>query len=331
MQVKSTLKLGGAALALIAAALLPATPAAAQDQTTPLTFIVPFTPGGGNDILARILAPHLSQELHRNVVVENKPGASGNIGLGFVAHAKPDGNTIGIAGSQIATNPAMGIPVPFDVQKDLTPIGMVAEVPMILVVNPKLPYKTLDEFIAYAKAHPGQINFSSPGIGVPQHLAGELLNDMANIKLVHVPYQGTSPALADVLSGQVQATFGDLGAVLQYINNGSMRPLGVARNHRTSLLPSVPAFSDSPSLGLQDYNASLWFSLMAPRGTPQAIVDKLNAALNKSLEYPDVKKQLASQGFEISTSTPDQLRQIVARDLDQWTRVAEENHLSVNH
>ncbi|HTK02188.1 MAG TPA: tripartite tricarboxylate transporter substrate binding protein [Bordetella sp.] len=328
MQVKSTLKFGGAALGLFAALLLPAAPAAAQSQAT-LTFVVPFTPGGGNDILARILAPHLSEELHRNVVVENKPGASGNIGLGFVAHSKPDGNTIGIAGSQVATNPAMGIPVSFDVQKDLAPVGMVAEVPMILVVSPKAPYHTLAEFIAYAKEHPGQINFSSPGVGVPQHLAGELLNDMAHIKLVHVPYQGTSPALADVLSGQVQATFGDLGAVLQYIKSGAMRPLGVARNRRTPLLDSVPAFSESPDLGLKDYNASLWFSLMAPAGTPKPVIDKLNAALNAALKRPDVRQQLATQGFEIDTSTPEELRQIVARDLALWTQVARENHLSV--
>ncbi|HEY0294665.1 MAG TPA: tripartite tricarboxylate transporter substrate binding protein [Bordetella sp.] len=326
MQVGNTLRLGGAALALIASSLLPAAPAAAQDDA-PLTFVVPFTPGGGNDVLARLLAPHLSQALHRNVIVENKAGASGNIGLGYVAHSKPDGNTIGIAGSQVATNPAMGMPVSFDVQKDLAPVGMIAEVPLVLVVNAKLPYKTLDEFVAYARQHPGEINFGSPGVGVPQHLAGELLDDMAHIKMTHVPYQGLSPALSGVLSGQIQAVFGDLGAVLPYVHDGSMRALGVARNRRTALVPDMPAFNEDHGVGLDNYNAAMWFSIMAPARTPKPIIDKLNAALNESLKNPDVQKQLADQGFEISRTTPEQLSEIVSRDLALWTRVADENHL----
>lgn len=330
MQVGKTLKLGGGALALIASFLMPAAPAAAQD-TTPLTFIVPFTPGGGNDVLARLLAPHLSQALHRNVIVENKAGASGNIGLGFVAHSRPNGDTIGVAGSQVVTNPAIGMPVSFDIQKDLAPVGMIAEVPLILVVNAKAPYKTLDEFVAYAKEHPGKINFGSPGVGVPQHLAGELLDDMAHIKMTHVPYQGLAPALSALLSGQVQAVFGDVGAVLPYIKNGSLRALGVARNRRSALVPNIPAFSEDRKLGLEHYNAAMWFSVMTPAKTPKPILDKLNAALNASLQDPGVRKQMAAEGFEISTMTPDQLSQTVTRDLALWTRLAQENHLVVQN
>lgn len=325
MQVANTLKFGGAVLGLITS-LFAVSPAVAQDDG-PLTIVVPFAPGGGNDVLARLLAPHMSQALHRNVIVENKAGASGNIGLGYVAHSRPDGNIIGIAGSQVATNPAMGIPVSFDVQKDLAPVGMIAEVPLVLVVNAKQPYKTLDEFVAYAKQHPGEINFGSPGVGVPQHLAGELLDDMAHIKMTHVPYQGLSPALTGVMGGQVQAAFADLGAVLPYVKNGTMRALGVARNRRTDLVPSMPAFNENHGLGLDNYNAAMWFSIMAPAKTPKPVIDKLNAALNESLKNPDVQKQMSEEGFEISTMTPEQLRETVTRDLALWTKVAQENHL----
>jgi tripartite-type tricarboxylate transporter receptor subunit TctC len=316
------------AIIVAAAFALPQTPAAAQETGQVIRFIVPFTPGGGNDILARTLAPHLSENLKANVVVENKPGASGNIGTAFVANAKPDGNTILIAGSQITTNPALGIKAPFDVLRDLAPVGMVAEVPMIFVVNPKLPFKTMPAFIEYARQHPNEINFSSPGIGVPQHLAGELLAGLANIKLTHVPYQGTGPSLTDVMSGQVQATFGSMGSVLPYIRSGNLLALGVARSKRTPVLPDVPAFSEVPVANMKQYNASLWFSIMAPAKTPQAKIDQLNAALNAALDTPDVQSKLADQGFEIQKSTPAQLQAIIKQDLALWTKVAEDNHLN---
>jgi tripartite-type tricarboxylate transporter receptor subunit TctC len=330
MQVAKTLKLGGGALALVAAFLLPCAPASAQ-ANSPLTFVVPFTPGGGNDFLARLLAPQLSQHLGRDVVVQNKAGASGNIGLGYVAHSAPNGSTIGVAGSQVVTNPAIGIPVSFDIEKDLAPVGMIAEVPLVLVVNAKAPYKTLEEFVDYAKAHPGQINYGSPGVGVPQHLAGEMLDDMAGIKMTHVPYQGLAPALQGLLGGQVQAVFGDVGAVLPYIKNGSLRALGVARNRRSALVPDIPAFSEDHKLGLEKYNASMWFSVMTPAKTPKPTIDKLNAALNASLADPNVKKQMAEEGFEIATMTPEQLTQTVDRDLALWTKLAKENHLAVQN
>lgn len=323
---------GGLVRALIAAATLavPFTQAAAQDSGRVIRFIVPFTPGGGNDILARTLAPLLSEKLKANVVVENKPGAGGNIGTAFVANSKPDGNTILIAGSQITTNPALGIKAPFDVLRDLAPVGMVAEVPMIFVVNPKLPYNNMQEFIDYARKHPGEINYSSPGIGVPQHLAGELLAGLANIKITHVPYQGTGPSIADVMSGQVQATFGSMGSVLPYIRAGQLKPLGVGRNKRTPVLPDVPAFSEVPVANMKNYNASLWFSIMAPAKTPAAKIDELNAALNAALDSPDVQKKLADQGFEIAKSTPAQLQALIEKDLALWQKVAKDNHLHVD-
>lgn len=303
----------------------------AQPGTQQIRFIVPFTPGGGNDILARALAPYLAEKLQANVVVENKPGAGGNIGTAFVANAKPDGATILMAGSQITTMPALGIKAPFDIQRDLAPVGMVAEVPMIFVVNPKLPYKTMPAFIAYAKAHPGEINFSSPGIGVPQHLAGELLNGLAGIKLTHVPYQGTGPSMADAIAGQVQSTFGSMGSVLPYIRDGSLRALGVARNRRTPVLPDVPAFSEFKEGDMRDYNASLWFSIMVPAGTPKERIDRLNAALNYALDQKALQTKLAEQGFEVAKSTPEALGDLIEQDLALWMKVARDNHLSVEN
>ncbi len=311
----------------ISAFLLPAAPSIAQNNV-PIRFVVPFTPGGGNDILARTLAPHLADVLKRNVVVENKPGAGGNIGTAFVAKSKPDGNTILIAGSQITTQPALGMKTNFDLKIDLAPVGMVAEVPMIFVVNPKMPYKTMSEFIEYAKAHPSEINYSSPGIGVPQHLAGELLAGLADIKITHVPYQGTGPSVADVIGGQIQSTFGSMGSVLQQIQNGTLRALGTARNKRTPVLPDVPAFSEFKEGKMSEYNASLWFSVMAPAGTPVEKINELNSAINTALDSPEVQKSLSEQGFEISKSTPEELGKIIDKDLALWKKVAEDNHLS---
>ncbi|MGX9937927.1 tripartite tricarboxylate transporter substrate binding protein [Advenella kashmirensis] len=311
----------------ISAFLTPLTASLAQDGA-PVRFVVPFTPGGGNDILARTLAPRLAEKLHRNVIVENKPGAGGNIGTAFVANAKPDGNTILIAGSQITTQPALGMKTSFDIQKDLAPVGMIAEVPMIFVVNPKMPYKTMEEFILYARNHPNEINYSSPGIGVPQHLAGELLAGLAKIDITHVPYQGTGPSVADVIGGQIQSTFGSMGSVLPQIQNGSLRALGVARSKRTSVLPDVPAFSEIKGGDMSKYNASLWFSVMAPAGTSQEKIDSLNAAINDALDSPDVQKKLSEQGFEISKSTPEELAKIINSDLALWQKVAEDNKLS---
>jgi len=307
--------------------LTPLTPSLAQDSA-PVRFVVPFTPGGGNDILARTLAPHLAEKLHRNVIVENKPGAGGNIGTAFVANAKPDGNTILIAGSQITTQPALGMKTSFDIQKDLAPVGMIAEVPMIFVVNPKMPYKTMEEFIHYAKKHPNEINYSSPGIGVPQHLAGELLAGLAKIDITHVPYQGTGPSVADVIGGQIQSTFGSMGSVLPQIQNGTLRALGTARSKRTSVLPEIPAFSEVKEGNMNQYNASLWFSVMAPAGTPGEKINSLNAAINAALDSPDVQKKLSEQGFEISKSTPQELGKIIDSDLALWKKVAEDNNLS---
>lgn len=307
--------------------LTPLTPSLAQDNA-PVRFVVPFTPGGGNDILARTLAPHLAEKLHRNVIVENKPGAGGNIGTAFVANAKPDGNTILIAGSQITTQPALGMKTSFDIQKDLAPVGMIAEVPMIFVVNPKMPYKTMEAFIQYAREHPNEINYSSPGIGVPQHLAGELLAGLAKIDITHVPYQGTGPSVSDVIGGQIQSTFGSMGSVLPQIQNGSLRALGTARSKRTSVLPDVPAFSEVKEGNMSQYNASLWFSVMAPAGTPRDTINSLNAAINDALDTPDVQKKLSEQGFEISKSTPEELGKIIDSDLALWKKVAEDNHLS---
>jgi tripartite-type tricarboxylate transporter receptor subunit TctC len=313
------------AAALLCLAL--AGPAGAQEfPSRPVKLVVPFAPGGGNDLLARALAPRMAEVLGQPVVVENKPGAGGNLGTDQVAKGPSDGHTILIASNQITINPALGVKTPFRIERDFAPIGMVASVPVILVAGKSQPFGTLDEFAAYAKAHPGKISYSSPGNGTPQHLAGEVYAAMTKSPMVHVPYRGTGPAVADVVGGQVQVTFGTLASVMSFIEAGKLKPLGVAGQKKSSLLPSLPTFGEA---GLKGYDAELWYCLLAPARTPVPVIARLNAALNEALKTPKVAEQLARQGFETATSTPQELKGVIERDLLRWSRVITEHQIRV--
>jgi tripartite-type tricarboxylate transporter receptor subunit TctC len=314
---------------LLAAALIGALATSAFAQkfpTQPIKLVVPFAPGGGNDLLARAVAPRLAEALGQPVLVDNRAGAGGNVGTDIVAKAPADGHTLLIASNQITINPALGWKTPFDIKRDFAPVGLMASVPIVLVVNKEQPYNSFREFAAYARAHPGKVSYSSPGNGTPQHLAGEVFARMTNTPLVHVPYRGTSPALTDVVGGQVQATFGTLASLMPFLEAGRLKPLGVAGQRRSKLLPNVPTFGDE---GLKGYDAELWYCLLAPAKTPQAVVDKLNAALKQALESPAVATQLAKQGFETASSTPEQLRSMIDRDLARWAKVIAENQIKV--
>ena len=316
-----------AAAALLGLGIAAGPGASAQAfPTQTIKLVVPFAPGGGNDLLARALAPRMAEILGQPVIVDNKPGAGGNLGTDLVAKGNADGHTILIASNQVTINPALGVKTPFQLDRDFAPIGLVASVPVILVAGKEQPFQTLKDFTGYAKANPGKISYSSPGNGTPQHLAGEVYARMTKTQMVHVPYRGTGPAVADVVGGQVQVTFGTLASVMSFIEVGKLKPLGVAGQKKSRLLPALPTFGEA---GLKGYDAELWYCLLAPANTPKPVVARLNAALNEALKTPRIAEQLAKQGFETATSTPEQLTGIIERDLARWARVITEHQIRV--
>ena len=307
-----------ALFAVSCAALAPAQAMAQPAQKfpdKPIRFIVPFPPGGGNDILARVLAPKMSEGLGQPVVVDNRPGAGGNIGADLAAKAAPDGYTIVIASNQVTMNPALYARLPFDIEKDFAPIALAASVPMVLVVNPAVPAASVKELIALAKAEPGKLNYSTPGNGTPQHIAFEVFNHAAGIRIAHVPYKGTGPAIADVIGGQVQATFGTLASLEQHVKAGKLRALAVATPKRSQTMPTVPTMAES---GVPGYDVSLWYSILAPAGTPAPVLARLSAEIAKALAAPEVRDRLMGQGFEVAYLNPEQMNDLMKRDIARW-------------
>ncbi|SPA18096.1 conserved exported hypothetical protein [Cupriavidus taiwanensis] len=311
---------------VLAATALSSAAQAPYPTQKPVTLVVPFAPGGGNDILARAIAPKMSQLLGQTIVIENKPGAGGNLGADYVAHAAPDGYTLVIASSQITMNPFLGMKVPFQVERDFEPVGRIASVPIMLVANPDQPFRTLQEFIQYTRANPGKLSYSSPGPGTPQHLAGEVFAKLNKTELLHVPYRGTGPSIADLMGGQVQISFATFASSIQFVRAGKLRALGIAGKKRSALMPDLPTFAEA---GIVGYDAELWYSLLAPARTPRAVVDKVNAALVAALKSPDVAAQLAKQGFEPQASTPDELKAYIGKEMSRWQRVIQDNDIKV--
>jgi tripartite-type tricarboxylate transporter receptor subunit TctC len=283
----------------------------------PIRFVVPFPPGGGNDILARALAPKMAEFLGQPVVIDNRPGAGGNIGTDLVAKAAPDGHTIVIASNQVTMNPWLYSKLPFDIEKDFAPVALIASVPMVLVVNPALPAANVKELIALAKSQPGKLNHSTPGGGTPQHIAFEVFNYAAGIQVTHVPYKGTGPAIADLLGGQVQAAFATLASVDGHVKAGKLRALAVATPQRSQAMPSVPTVDES---ALPGFEVSLWYSILAPANTPREVVSRLSADIAKTLMLPEMRERLVAQGFEVSYLNPDQTSELVKRDLGRWQK-----------
>jgi len=319
-------KLTRTVLAMIAVGATATASAQAPFPSKPITIVVPFAPGGGNDILARLIAPKMSQQLGQPVIIENKPGAGGNLGADYVAHAAPDGYTLVIASSQVTMNPYLGMKVPFNIERDFEPVGRIGSVPLVLVANTSQPYRTLKEFVDYTRANPGKVSYSSPGPGTPQHLAGEVFAKLNHTELLHVPYRGTGPSIADLMGNQVQVSFATFASVIQYVRAGKLRALGIAGQQRTQLMPELPAFSEA---GLKGYEAELWYSLLAPAKTPRPVVDRINAAMMAALKSPDLADQFTKQGFEVKGSTPDELKTYITRELARWQRVITENNIKV--
>ncbi len=315
-------------MALAAALVLPLSPAHAQKfPDKPVRFIVPFPPGGGNDILARALSPRLGELLGQSVVVDNRAGAGGNIGTDLAAKAAPDGHTIVIASNQVTINPWLQSKLPFDIEKDFAPVALVASVPMLLAVNPAVPAKDVREFIALAKAQPGKLNHSTPGNGTPQHIAFEVFNHAAGIKVTHVPYKGTGPAIADLIGGQVQAAIGTMASMEPHVKAGKMRALGVTTAKRSQAMPDVPTIAEA---ALPGFEVPLWYSILAPAGTPRDAVARLSGDFAKVLAEPAMRERLAGQGFEVSYLNPEQMSELMKRDLARWQKSIREIGLKLD-
>ena len=302
-------------------ALLVAATASAAYPDKPITLIVPWAPGGSTDILARAIAEQLTKSMGQPVLVENKAGASGNIGSNIVAKAKPDGYTLLIGSmSTHAMNPALMPDMPFKGADDFTPIALVANVINTMVINPSVPAKNLQEFIAYAKANPGKLAYASAGAGSTNHLSAEMFNKAAGIKMLHVPYKGGAPAVADTVANQTQVLFSAGTQTLPHVKAGKLRLLAVTEAHRSALLKDVPTVAET----LPGYEMSVWYAAFGPAGMPHELAAKLNAEINKALAVPEVRSRMDAMGVEVINSTPEQLADTLKRDTARYTKVIHE-------
>jgi tripartite-type tricarboxylate transporter receptor subunit TctC len=302
------------------AAALPALPRIASAQVypaRPVHFIVAFAPGGANDILARLIGQWLSERLGQQFIIENRAGAGSNIGTEVVVRAAPDGYVLLMVGTPNAIKATLYEKLPFDFIRDVAPVASILRVPLVMEVNPSVPAATVPEFIAYAKANPGKINYASAGIGGVTHVAGELFKMLADIDIRHVPYRGAAPALTDLLGGQVQAMFDIMPSSLQYIRAGKLRAIAVTSATRSEVLPDLPTVGDL----VPGYEASAWLGVGAPRNTPVDIVDKLNREINAGLADPKMKARLADLGGTVLAGSPADLGKLIADETEKWAKV----------
>jgi tripartite-type tricarboxylate transporter receptor subunit TctC len=294
----------------------------------PTKMIVPYPPGGSADILARAIGAKLGEGLGQPVVIDNRPGAGTIIGTEATAKSAPDGYTfmLGTVSSH-AINPALNPKLPFDPVKDFTPLSLVASIPFAMIVHPSVPARSVQEFIALAKARPGQINYSSAGNGTSNHLAGELLKSMAGIDLVHVPYKGSAPALNDLVAGQVSLMFDLVLTAAPHIKSGAARGLAVTGAQRSPVLPGLPTVAES---GLPGYEVSAWFGIFAPAGLPQPVAQRLNAEFVKVMREPDLKQRLAGLGADPLTSTPEEFSSYLRSEIDKWAKVVKASGMKLD-
>lgn len=312
---------------LLGVLAMPLTTSQAQDYPVrPVRMIDPFSPGGATDILARISAQKLTERLGRPFLVENRAGGGGHIGAELVAKAAPDGHTLLVAGVPHAIGMTLYRKLNYDLAKDLAPVTQIATFPSLIVVHPSLPAKNLKELIALARARPGELNFGA-NPGSPNHLAIELVNSMAKVKMSFIGYKGAAPAVTDVVAGQIQVVSAGFPSVIGYVKAGRLRPIAVTSQTRSPLLPEVPTAAES---GLPDYNVTSWYGLFAPPGTPAAIVEKLNAEVAALLKAPDVRERLAAMGAQAAPTTPEELGRIVRSEIERWAPVVKASGATVN-
>jgi len=323
----STISKAAAAALLCVAGVMPAH-AQQGYPTKPVRLILPYPPGGGSDTIARPLAQKMSESLGQQVIVDNRGGAGGNVGMEVAARSAPDGYTIVLAlTAQLAVNPALYKKVPYDPVRDFEPISLIGSGPYVLVVHPSLPAKSVKDLIALAKARPGQIAYASSGNGSGGHLAAELLKAMAGINLLHVPYKGGGPALVDVLAGQVQVLFTPPASSAQHIQSGRLRALAVSTAKRSASLPDLPTIAEA---GVPGYDSGVWYGVLAPAGTSRDIVTKLNGEIVRALKQPDYHKLLLHAGIDPIGSTPEELARFMKSEAAKWAKVVKDARLSVD-
>ena len=314
----------GRLLAGLWLAFLPALAAAQDFPSKSIKLIVPFPAGGPNDIIARVVGQRMSEIIKQPVIIDNRGGQGGVLGTDAVAKAAPDGYTIGIvSASSLVINPTMER-VPYNVATDFTPVTLVTTVPEMLVVASNVPANNMAELVALAKAQPGKLNFASAGVGGLPHLAGELFKLTANIDIVHIPYRGAAPAINDLLGQQVQMAFLDLPVLLQHIKAGTLRPIALGAPERAPTAPDVPTTAE---VGMPDILIQNWYGVIAPGGTPENIVNLLNAVTNQAMDDPQVKQKLADQGLTVAGNRPKQFRDYIATEAQKWARVIKAAHL----
>jgi tripartite-type tricarboxylate transporter receptor subunit TctC len=295
--------------------------AQAQQAGKPITIVVPYTPGSGPDILARMIGEELQARWKQPVVVDNKPGASGSLGAHQVARAEPDGSTIMVTTNPFTNNVALFKKLPYDPVKNFEPIIFLASGALALTLHPSVPAKTTQEFIEYVKANPGKINYGSPGHGTPHHLAMELFKLTTKTDMKHIPYRGSSGATQDLVGGHVSAGFQAIHVILPVARNNQVKLVAVASRDRQPIAPDLPSLAEQ---GLKDFHVDLWYAVLAPAGTPKDVVAKYNATLNEILQLPAVKEKLAKQGLVVGGGSPDRLREFIPAEVAKWQAVVKE-------
>lgn len=311
---------------LSALALLFATAASAQYPTKPVRMLVGFAPGGGADISARLVSQKLSERWKQPVLVENKPGAAGNIATDTVAKSAPDGYTLLWAFSSHASNPALYSNLPFDINKDFTSVSFVATAPVTIAVHPKVPVRTLKEFIEYARSHPGGVRFGSSGIGTPVHLGGELMQQLTGVRMTHVPYKGIAPAMAAMLAGDIDMSLPGVLSGLQHFRNGRLIPLAIAGRQRYPGLPDVPTAAEA---GLQGFEIDYWYAVLGPAGLPGAIVERIQRDIAAIVNSAEMKQTLLGQGTVAVGGGPDELTALIQREYALWSKVVKAGGVKV--
>jgi len=296
---------------------LPRVAAAQAYPSRPIRLVVGFPPGGGVDMVFRLMAQWLSERLGQQVIVENKPGAGGNVATEIVAHSPPDGYTLTYVGPVAAINPALYKDPGFNFIRDIAPVASIVRVPLVLEVTPSLPVASVPEFIAYSRANPGKVNMASSGIGTAGHVAGELFQMMTGVKLFHVPYHGETPALTDLIAGRVEATFNPLPASIGYLKAGKLRPLAMTTTKRSQIFPDVPCVSDF----VPGYEASVWYGVGAPKDTAPAIVGRLNDEINAALADPKIRSRLSALGGMVLPGSPVDFGELIAEETVKWAKV----------
>ena len=314
---------------LAALTMISATPALSAESVypnRPIRLVVPFATGGGVDISGRTVAAKLSERLKQQVVVDNRPGAGGNLGTELVARATADGYTLLVASSSYGANPAL-YKLSYDPLTGFEPVTLISQQPFILVVNPTVPARSVKELIAYAKANPGKLNYSSSGAGGIQHLAAELFKSMAGVDFVHIPYRGGASSQTDLISNQVQLEFSTILSTLPLVRNNQLRALAVTTAVRSPALPDTPTVAEA---GVPGYNVSGWYAILAPAGTPRDIVNLLNREIVGLLQAPDVRQRLSTEGSMVAAGTPQQLAEHIGQEIGKWTRLVREANIRLD-